>query len=326
MKILISLPCFNEEAKLQEVLEKLPKTLKGFKSESIVIDDGSTDATFIIAQKYASHVIKHKGNKGLGTAFASALNFALENHFDILITIDGDGQFPISKMEDLISPILNGDAHMVTASRFLNDQVLPDGIPPMKLWGNKKMSSLISQLSGKNFKDVSCGFRAYSREAMLQLNLHGTFTYTQETFLDLCFKKLTIKEVPVQVQYFKDRKSKMASSLIKYAINTSKIILRTYRDYQPLRFYLFFAAIFFIPALMLSTFFFWHFFTTGKFSGHLWAGFSAAFFFFLSIAFTLLGILADSLKLIRMNQERIIYLQKKASYGDLMKRETSELS
>jgi len=196
----------------------------------------------------------------------------------------------------------------------------------MKLWGNRKMSSLISQLSEQNFKDVSCGFRAYSREAMLNLNLHGSFTYTQETFLDLCFKKLTIKEIPVKVQYFKGRQSKMASSLIKYAINTSKIILRTYRDYQPLKFYLFFSIIFFIPAITLAIFFFGHYLSTGMFSGQLWAGFLSAFCFFLSVAFTLLGILADSLKLIRMNQERIIYLQKKSAYGDLKKTETISLS
>ena len=150
-----------------------------------------------------------------------------------MVNIDGDRQFDPADIPKLIAPILNREADMVTASRFKDSALTPD-MPPVKLVGNHMMSFLISRLCGQKFADVSCGFRAYSREALLQINLHGLFTYTQETFLDLVSKKLRIVEVPIRVTYFKGRQSRVAASILRYGLNTAAIILRIYRDYFPL--------------------------------------------------------------------------------------------
>jgi hypothetical protein len=146
----------------------------------------------------------------------------------------------------------------------------------------------------------------------LHLNLHGAFTYTQETFLDLIAKQLRIIEVPIAVRYFADRKSRVAGSIFNYAINTSKIILRGYRDYFPLRFFWGIALALFLPALLSGAFFWGHFLMTGKFSGYLFCGFSAAFLAIVSIIFLIVGLMADMLVRIRVNQERILYRLKKA--------------
>ena len=166
---------------------------------------------------------------------------------------------------------------------------------------------------GIKFHDVSCGFRCYSREALLHINLHGAFTYTQETFLDLCYKKLKIVEIPISVVYFADRKSRVAGSIIKYAINTSKIIFRGYRDFYPLRFFWSISAIIFIIAIAFASLFFGHFILTGKFTGYLFAGFTSGFLFILTVVFFVLGIVTDMLDRIRANQDRVLYFLKKYS-------------
>jgi hypothetical protein len=136
----------------------------------------------------------------------------------------------------------------------------------LKFWGNKQMSRLISMLSGQHFDDVSCGFRAYSKEAMMQLNLTGKFTYTQETFLDLANKGIGIKTIPVNVTYFPDRKYRVAGSILNYMFQTAKIIFRAYRDYKPLKFFGLLGLIPFVISILLGVFVLIHYFTTGAFS------------------------------------------------------------
>jgi hypothetical protein len=187
---------------------------------------------------------------------------------------------------------------------------MPD-MPKVKLIGNKMMSYLISKLVGHHYDDVSCGFRCYSREALLWLNLHGAFTYTQESFLDLSAKDLRIVEVPVTVRYFAHRKSRVAGELIRYLLQTLLIIFRAYRDYHPLKFFSSIALGFAVPAAIMSGIFLLHFLVTGKFSGYLFLGFTSAFLFFIAASFLVLGIVADMLDRIRANQDRMLYLLKK---------------
>ena len=146
---------------------------------------------------------------------------------------------------------------------------------------------------------------------MLHLNLHGAFTYTQETFLDFSAKGLRIGEVPIAVRYFEGRKSRVAGSITKYAVNTAKIIFRSYRDYYPLRFFLAVALVLFVPGVGLGGLFTWNFLVTGKFTGYLFAGFGSGFLVLLAILMSILGIIADMLDRLRVNQERILYLLNK---------------
>lgn len=312
--LLVAIPCFNEGATIAAVLRRIPGKIDGVsKIIKIVVDDGSTDNTASVACANGAHVLSHSFNRGLGHAFQTAVEYCVTNRVSCLVTIDGDGQFAPEDISRLLAPIINGSADFVTASRFIDPDFHPENISAVKWWGNKRMSSLISKLTRRKFYDVSCGFRAYSEKALLNLNLHGQFTYTQEVFLDLSFKGLRIQEVPVQVVYHSGRKSRMASSTIRYAFKSAAIILRCYRDYRPLLFFWSISVVLGFVSLLLGAIFMGHFALTGKFSDYLWAGFSFAFFFLLSLTFFILGLSVDMLGRIRSNQERMLVYLKKQS-------------
>lgn len=312
MHLVVAIPCLNEEASIGQVLRDVPTTLPGItRITKLVIDDGSTDRSAEESKANGAFVIRHVANRGVGEAFKTALSYAVSQRADLMVNIDADGQFAPADIVKVINPIVTHEADFVTASRFVDATVIPD-MPAVKHWGNKRMSDLISLLSGRRFYDVSCGFRAYSREAMLNLNLHGKFTYTQETFLDLSIKNIAIKEVPVHVRYFPGRKSRVAGNLFQYAYKTSKIIFRCYRDYFPLRFFWSIALFFALWAVVFGAIFWGHFFMTGRFSGQLWAGFMSGFFLMVGLAFLITGVVADMFDRMRSNQEKILYLLKKS--------------
>ena len=312
-RLLVAIPCLNEAPTIAAVIRGVPRAIADVSCVDIlVVDDGSGDATSVEAAKAGATVLRHPVNCGVGAAFQSAVNYAVEHKYDLMVNIDGDRQFDPRDIPKLVMPVVSGQAAMATASRFL-DPATTVGIPRVKLVGNHMMSALISRLVRRRYSDVSCGFRCYSREALLRLNLHGAFTYTQETFLDFAVKRLSIMEVSVRVEYFKDRKSRVAGSIFNYAVNASKIILRGYRDYFPLRFFWGIAGVFAFPGLLLAGLFLAHFIMTGAFSGYLFAGFGAAFLLGMATVFLVIGIVADMLDRIRSNQERILYLLKKGN-------------
>ena len=311
--LLIAIPCLNEAATIGAVVASVPRHIAGVgRVDVLVVDDGSSDHTGEIARRTGALVLRHSRNRGLGIAFQSAVSYAIQRGYEVMLNIDGDGQFSADDIPGLVAPILNGQADMVTASRFKDQSRIPD-MPKAKLLGNYMMSYLVSKLVGVKYHDVSCGFRCYSREALLRINLHGRFTYTQETFLDLSAKDIRIEEVPVDVRYFSDRKSRVARRLVPYAVNTALIIFRSYRDYFPLRFFCSMALLFAVPATLAALFFFFHFVVTGRFSGYLYVGFTAAFLYAISAMFLVLAIVTDMLDRIRANQDRILYLLKKDS-------------
>ena len=315
-KLLIVIPAFNEESEIGKVINKIPPNIPGIsKIELLVINDGSTDRTPDIARSMGIKVIDNYKNMGVGFSFGKGLDYAVDNGFDMMVNIDGDGQFDPADISKLLKPILDESAEFVTASRFIDRKPILN-MPIAKLLGNRLMSLLISRLVGKKYQDVSCGFRAYSKKALLSLNLQGRFTYTQETFIDLSFKGLNIKEVPISVKYFPSRRSKVASNLFIYAINTSKIILGTYRDYRPLAFFSVISLVFLIIALAFEVVLLWTYISRGTFSPNIWSGFVGASFFFLSIIFFIVGLSSDILNRVRINQEKILFLLKKNSHNN----------
>jgi len=312
MHLTIIIPCLNEARTIGQVITDIPRDIPGIsQTDILVIDDGSSDSSADIARSKGSYVLSHPFPMGVGAAFKTGLNQAIQIGSDLVVNIDGDGQFDPKDIPKLIKPIIGGTADFVTASRFKNSHLEPN-MPWIKKWGNKALAKLLSILTGHKFYDVSCGFRAYSQETMLQLNLIGKFTYTQETFLDLAFKDLRILEVPVKVLGQRQNgKSRVTRSLWVYAVNSGKIILRTFRDHKPLRFFTLIAISLFILSLGLGSFFFSHYIRTGAFSGHLWAGFSSGFLLLFSILFLVTGLLADMFDRIRLNQEKLLYFEKK---------------
>lgn len=311
MRLLVAMPCLNEAQTVGDVIRSLPKDIPGVSSvDCVVIDDGSSDGTASVAKAAGAHVIRHSRCQGVGAAFRSSLAYAVAEGYDIMVNVDGDGQFDTADIPRMVAPIIDGSAGFVTASRFAKGGHA-DKIPFVKRWGNHRMSALVSRLTGQTFHDVSCGFRAYSRDTMLRLNLHGAFTYTQETFIDLTYKNVAIQEIPVNVKYFEERKSRVAGSIIKYASKTATIILRTYRDYYPIRFFWGLGTVFAVLGIAFAAILGVHYFQTGRFSGQIWSGFVGSFLFGIGGILYVVGIIADILASLRRNQERILYLLKK---------------
>jgi glycosyltransferase involved in cell wall biosynthesis len=314
MKLTIYIPALNEEEGIGDVIEHLPKSIEGINHiEVLVVDDGSTDSTAKIAREHGAQVVSHGINRGVGKAFQTAVQYALERGTDILVSIDADRQFNSDQIPEMIQPLLNNKADMVTGNRFKDG--MPENMPKSKYWGNKQMSRLISIISGQKFRDVSCGFRAYNREALLRLNLFGAFTYTQETILDMVYKGLRVIEFPVDVVYYKSRKSRVAGKITSYAYKTLKIIIRTLRDYKPM---LFFGGMGFVSmgiGLLFEIFLFVYYFIENKFSPYKAFGFIGLGFLIFGLLLVIVGLLADMFNRVRKNQERIMYELKRERYG-----------
>ena len=311
MKLLIALPCYNEAEKIQEVLSSIPLVYEGIDTvRLLVVDDGSTDGTPDLAHAVGATVIRHRQNKGLGEAFRSAVDFAIEHGYDLMVNMDGDGQFDSSDIARLIRPILSGKADFVTASRFLNHERI-EHMPPIKQWGNRRMNSLVSRLCDQPFSDVSCGFRAYSRDTLLKINFYGRFTYTQESFISFHFQGLTMQEVPIRVTYYPERKSRVAGSILKYLKKTSGILVGLMRDYYPMRFFGFLGGLFLIPAFIFGMMFLIHYIRVGYFSGYLFAGLISAFCLLVSVLMFSFGIAMESMVRINRNENRILYQIRK---------------
>ncbi|PWB71731.1 MAG: hypothetical protein C3F07_13300 [Anaerolineales bacterium] len=313
MKLIIYMPALNEAESIEVVIKSLPRSLDSVDEiQYLVIDDGSTDATASLARTAGACVVSHGRNLGVGAAFQSAVQFGLENDADILVGIDADGQFDPTEIPSLIEPILHNKADMVMGNRFAFG--LPEYMPRLKYWGNQRMSQLIHYVSGQKFQDVSCGFRAYDREALLRLNNFAGFTYTHETILSLLFQRLRVMEVPIHVKYDPERKSRVAGSLVRYALQTSKIILRVLLDYRPMRVFGTFGGSLVIVGVLFEAFLLGHYVFTGAFSPYKSVGFIGLGFFIFGMLVLIIALIADMLNRMRMNQDRLMYEIKKIKY------------
>jgi glycosyltransferase involved in cell wall biosynthesis len=315
MKIVISLPALNEAATIGGVLESLPRQIEGADSvEYLVVDDGSTDATADAALSQGARVVSHGRNLGLGQAFHTAVGEALGAGGHVLVTIDADGQFDASEIPLLVEPILEGRAEVVTGSRFHEGQ-RPPGMPRMKFWGNRFFAWLVNTLLGEHLRDVSCGFRAYSRDALMNLNLIGKHTYTQESLLDLLHKGMRVVEVPISVRYWPERESRVAGSLVVYGVNALKIILRTARDFKPLRFFGVIAGAVILLGVVMDLWLLSYWLESGEFSPYKFVGFTGTGLVVVGLLILGFALLADMLDRLRINQERVLYQQRKMMFG-----------
>lgn len=318
MKLIVLIPALNEEQTIEKVIHKIPSNFEGVDQVTVlVIDDGSKDHTAENARKAGAVVVCHSSNRGVGGAFNTGLKTALELGADILVNIDADGQFSPDDIPALIQPILSGLADFVTGDRFTNPQgelSKPKNMSSVKYWGNQRMSRLISFLTRKQFNDVSCGFRAYSKEAMLHLNLTGTFTYTQESFLDLANKGLEIMTIPVQVTYFADRKSRVSGNILHYMMRTLNIILRAYRDYKPLKFFGLLGLIPLLAGTGCLVFVLIHYIRFSSYTPYKAVAFAGIYLVSVGILSWIVGLLADMFVRVRLNQEQLLYYDKKRRY------------
>jgi glycosyltransferase involved in cell wall biosynthesis len=311
-RLLVILPALNEASTLEQVLRRVPRDIPGIAQvDLLVVDDGSSDDTVRLALEAGASVVSHGKNLGVGAAVQTGLDEAVRRRFDFAVNIDADGQFSPEDIPKLLEPITSGRADFVTASRF-KDPALAPRMPLAKRWGNWGMARIVSSIVGLRFEDVSCGFRAYSRETLLRLVLMGGFTYTQEMFLVLAQKGLRILEVPMQVRGVREAgKSRVASNLFRYGYRTLGIIFSVLRDHSPGAIFNRTAAVLFFLATCSATFFIGYRLYAGKFSPNIWSGFVAAFLYGLSFLTFAMGQIALMISRVRVLQERQLYLLRK---------------
>jgi glycosyltransferase involved in cell wall biosynthesis len=308
----VALPALNEDRTIADVISRISRELPGVDEvEILVIDDGSTDDTARVAERAGARVISHRAQRGVGGAFHTALRESIETNADLLVTIDADGQFDPGDIPQLIEPVLAGHADFTTASRFVDPALTPQ-MPPVKLWGNRRMAALLSRLTGQRLNDVSCGMRCYNRRSMRNLHLLGGFTYTQEVILNLSFKGLRIVEVPIRVRGERSfGESRVANNLWRYALRSSTIIFRAYRDYRAMHLFGLLAATLMVPGLLLEIFFLGHYLATGSFSPHKWAGMTGAGLAVLALLLFLMGMIGDMMNRHRVYLEELLYEQRR---------------
>ena len=314
MKLVVNIPAFNEAEKIGETIRRIPRTFDGADEVVVhVVDDGSNDRTGEIAKEAgADLVIVHARNRGLGRAFRTSVEAALEANADIMVNIDADGQFDPNDIGILMAPVLSGKADIVSADRF--GEHAAKNIPLVKDRLNRLAARLISGFLKTPIQDLTCGFRAYSRESLLRLNLLENFTYTQEVIIDAIGKGLKIVWIPVKVTYFANRKSKMTKSIVNYIRQSSHIIVKAVRDVRPMKFFGIpgFGLIGIALALFLA--FLCLYFQDFKISPYRNYLFFSALFFIVGVQFVVFALLADMVKSNRRLIEEQLYLVKKKTY------------
>lgn len=311
----VVIPALNEAKTIGSVIDRIPRDIVGISDiKVVVVNDGSTDETPSIATQAGATVISHTRPMGVGYAFQQGLQKALELGADYIVNIDADGQFNPEDIPVLLSPIMNGDAQFATATRFAREEFMPT-MPGIKLWGNKWMVRIINTITSKHFTDVSCGFRAYTREAALRLTLFGRFTYTQESFIDLAFKGISMTEVPLRVRGEREHgKSRVASNLWRYGIKSATIIFRAARDYKPFYFIGMPGIILLVLGVLAGLFILWHFIATGQTSPYRSLVTASGVCMIIGFLLIFISFLADMTHRNRVLIEEALYLARKNAY------------
>lgn len=230
MKVVVQIPCFNEEQTLPLVLKSIPKKIRGVDSiEVLIIDDGSTDNTIAVAKKYGvKHIIGHT-HKGLARSFQAGLLQALELGADIIVNTDGDNQYPQEKIGDLVQPILDRKADIVIADRQV--QSIEHFSAGKKLF-QRLGTKILNLAAGTSVPDAPSGFRAYSRDAAMQLNVVTRFSYAMETIIQAGNKNLVIASLPI-VTNPKTRDSRLFKSHFEHVLKSGSAIIRAFVMYRP---------------------------------------------------------------------------------------------
>lgn len=231
MKLVVQIPCLNEEATLPLVLSSIPKNIVGIDEIIVlVIDDGSTDNTLAVARQHGvTNFVHHIRNQGLGRSFHDGVLHALELGADIVVNTDGDNQYPQNRIGDLVAPILAGKADIVIADRQTHSI---EHFSPLKKLLQKIGSAVVNEAAGTKLPDAVSGFRAYSREALLRLNTVTRFSYCTETIIQAGNKGLAISSIPIDTNPVM-RESRLFKSDWEHVRKSAITIIRAYIMYKP---------------------------------------------------------------------------------------------
>lgn len=315
MKLIIQIPCYNEEKTLPYTIRDLPTSIEGIDEiEYLVIDDGSTDRTVEVARELGvHHIVKQPKNKGLAKGFMAGIDACLRLGADIIVNTDGDNQYKGQDIPKLIKPILDGKAEVVVGDRQT------DTIPHFSKTKKKlqKLGSwVVRKASDSEVIDTTSGFRAYSREAALKLNVISEYSYTLETIIESGRRKEAIENVQIGTNE-KLRESRLFSSIGQYIKKSGATIVRVYSMYRPLKVFLTIGFIFFIIGFILGCRYL-HFMSIGEGGGHIQSLILASILIVSGFQFAIFGLLADAIAAVRKINDELLYRVKKLEYDGVV--------
>ena len=313
MKLIIQIPCYNEAETLEIALNDLPKQIDGIDQiEYLIINDGSKDSTVDVAKKWGVHyIVNFKRNKGLAKGFMAGLDACLRNGADIIVNTDADNQYCDDDIEKLVRPIIEGRTDIVIGERPI-DQT--EHFSPLKKKLQHFGSWVVRVASKSDIPDAPSGFRAYSREAAMQMNVSNEYTYTLETIVQAGRNKIAMTSVPIRTNA-ELRPSRLFSSMFGYVKKSMLTILRAFMMYKPMRFFTIFAAIPFLIGLGLGIRFMVYFFL-GTGGGHVQSLILASTLMMLGFMTFVIGLQADIISANRKLLEDIRYKVSKMYYED----------
>ena len=303
-KLIIQIPCLDEEATLPVTLAALPREVEGFDTvEWLVIDDGSRDATAAVARRFgADHLIRFASNRGLAVAFQAGLDAALKLGADVIVNTDADNQYRADDIPKLVAPIVAGEADLVVGVRDVKGH---DEFTRVKKTLQTAGSWVVRQASKTDIPDVTSGFRAYSREAALRLNVVSDFTYTLETIIQAGKSDLAVTHVPIRTNPG-TRESRLFRSVAAYVRRSTGTIMRIYLLYEPLPVFLWPAAILGLFGLGLFGRFAWYYFTEPGPTGHIQSLIVGGVLLVFAVQLVLLGVISELLRSNRVLGERTL--------------------
>jgi glycosyltransferase involved in cell wall biosynthesis len=304
VKLIIQIPCFDEEETLPATLAELPREVPGIDVvEWLVIDDGSTDRTIEVARAGGvDHVVRLTNNKGLAAAFQAGLDACLKLGADVVVNTDADNQYDGRDIPKLVEPILAGHADMVIGDRE-TDQI--EHFSPVKKRLQRWGSAVVRRASGTGIPDTTSGFRAYNREAALQMQVVSKFTYTLESIIQAGKMLVAVDHVPVRTNE-KTRDSRLFPSTWSYVRRNTVAIFRVYTLYEPLRVFLAAAAFFALIGAVIWARFLYFFLFADDPGQHIQSLILGATLFIVAVQLAALGVVGDILAGSRLLQQRVL--------------------
>jgi glycosyltransferase involved in cell wall biosynthesis len=290
LKLIIQIPAYNEEATIAQTLRDIPRKIEGVHAvETLVIDDGSTDKTVEAARKAgATHIVQLKSHRGLSSAFVAGIDAAIRLGADIIVNTDADNQYAAADMARLVSPIVKGTAEVVIGDRNVSSSPHMSGL---KRALQRMGSWAVGRVSGVAVPDATSGFRAFSREAALQINVFNPFTYTLETIIQSGNRNLGVQSVPVRTNA-PTRPSRLYRGMGTYLRKSIVTIFRIHTLYRPLKTFFAMGTLLIFAGVALGARFLW-FFAQGDRGGHVQSLILAAVFLITGFFTWLIALLAD---------------------------------